>query len=185
MAFACIWHRMGIAFQLSIKILCLAKDHWRGFSTRKAHMVHIVNYIRNKMVYTDKGSVPEIRIWSILLIISESKIVYTGKEKCLFVFQLLGECYRWWTKESPRARVPKFYDRLRFVRSVLRTSTFSVLKLTDIVIWWVFFTPSLLAFACFWHLLGIAFQFFIKIICSAKDHWRGFSTHNAHYGPYC
>ena len=33
---------------------CLAKDHWRGFSTRNAHMVHIVNYIRIKMVYTDK-----------------------------------------------------------------------------------------------------------------------------------
>ena len=31
---------------------CLAKDHWRGFSTRNAHMVHIVNLIRLKMVYT-------------------------------------------------------------------------------------------------------------------------------------
>ena len=28
----------------------LAKDHWRGFSTRNAHMVHIVNLIRLKMV---------------------------------------------------------------------------------------------------------------------------------------
>ena len=27
---------------------CLAKDHWRGFSTRNAHMVHIVNLIRLK-----------------------------------------------------------------------------------------------------------------------------------------
>ena len=26
--------------------------HWRGFSTRNAHMVHIVYYIRFKMVYT-------------------------------------------------------------------------------------------------------------------------------------
>ena len=25
---------------------CLAKDHWRGFSTRNAHMVHIVNLFR-------------------------------------------------------------------------------------------------------------------------------------------
>ena len=25
------------------KLHCLAKDHWRGFSTRNAHMVHIVN----------------------------------------------------------------------------------------------------------------------------------------------
>ena len=31
---------------------CLAKDHWRGFSTRNAHMVHIVNLIRLKMVLT-------------------------------------------------------------------------------------------------------------------------------------
>ena len=28
-----------------------AKDHWWVFSTRNAHMVHIVNYIRFKMVY--------------------------------------------------------------------------------------------------------------------------------------
>ena len=27
-------------------------DHWRGFSTRNAHMVHIVNSIWLKMVYT-------------------------------------------------------------------------------------------------------------------------------------
>ena len=29
-------------FQL-LKLLCLTKDHWLGFSTRNAHMVHIVN----------------------------------------------------------------------------------------------------------------------------------------------
>ena len=27
---------------------CLTKDHWRGFSTRNAHMVHIVNLFRLK-----------------------------------------------------------------------------------------------------------------------------------------
>ena len=27
---------------------CLAEDHWRGFTTRNAHMVHIVNLIRLK-----------------------------------------------------------------------------------------------------------------------------------------
>ena len=27
---------------------CLAKDHWRGFSTRNAHMIHIVNLFRLK-----------------------------------------------------------------------------------------------------------------------------------------
>ena len=37
-----IWHFWGITFQL-FELLCLAKDHWRGFSTRNAHMVHFVN----------------------------------------------------------------------------------------------------------------------------------------------
>ena len=32
----------GIIFQL-FQLLSLAKDHWRGFHTRNAHMVHIVN----------------------------------------------------------------------------------------------------------------------------------------------
>ena len=27
----------------TFRLLCLAKDHWRGFSTLNAHMVHIVN----------------------------------------------------------------------------------------------------------------------------------------------
>ena len=26
-----------------LELLYLAKDHWRGFSTQNAHMVHIVN----------------------------------------------------------------------------------------------------------------------------------------------
>ena len=30
----------------------LAKDHWRGSSTRNVHMVHIVSKICFKMVYT-------------------------------------------------------------------------------------------------------------------------------------
>ena len=33
------WYRPCIHCNYS----CLAKDHWRGFSTRNAHMVHIVN----------------------------------------------------------------------------------------------------------------------------------------------
>ena len=35
-----------------VGLLCLAKDHWWGFSARNTHMVHIVNLIRLKMVYT-------------------------------------------------------------------------------------------------------------------------------------
>ena len=66
-----------IHFQL-FKLLCLAKDHWRGFSTRNAHMQ----------------------------------------------LRLLGECHCWWTKESPKAHVAKFYGRLRLISSVLRAPNF-------------------------------------------------------------
>ena len=67
-------------------------------------MVHIVNQIRFKMVYTS---------WY----------------KTLIIFQLLGECHCWWTSESPRAHAAKFYGRLRLIRSVWRASKFSVFKI--------------------------------------------------------
>ena len=51
--FNLFWHLLVITFQL-FKLHCLAKDHWRGFSTRNAHMAHIVNLIRLKMVYTSQ-----------------------------------------------------------------------------------------------------------------------------------
>ena len=41
---------LGISFQ-RIKPICLAKDHWRWFSNRNAHMVDIVNWIRFNIVY--------------------------------------------------------------------------------------------------------------------------------------
>ena len=41
------WHLFSY-----FKLLCLAKDQWREFSTRDAHMVHFINLIRFKMVYT-------------------------------------------------------------------------------------------------------------------------------------
>ena len=99
-------------------------------------MVHVVNYIRIKMVYTDKY-------------------------KSLFVFQLLGECHCWWTKESPRAHVAKFYGRLRLVRSVLRASKFSVLKLTEIVILWVYYTIPF-CFSLFGTFWASVFNFLLK-----------------------
>ena len=34
-------HFWDISFQ-PFQLLSLAKDHWRGFNTRNAHMVHIV-----------------------------------------------------------------------------------------------------------------------------------------------
>ena len=41
---------------------------------------------------------------------------------------------------SPRAHVAKFCGQLRLIRSVLRVSKFSVLKLIEIVILWVYYT---------------------------------------------
>ena len=46
-------HFWDIIFQ-PFQLPSLAKDHWRGFNTRNAHMVHIVNYFRFKMVYTSQ-----------------------------------------------------------------------------------------------------------------------------------
>ena len=42
---------LSITFQF-LKLPSLAKDHWWGFITWNAHIVHIFNYIRLKMVYT-------------------------------------------------------------------------------------------------------------------------------------
>ena len=40
----------GITSHILNFLLRLDKDHWRGFSTRNAHMIHIINFIRFKMV---------------------------------------------------------------------------------------------------------------------------------------
>ena len=120
--FSFFWCFYDISFQL-FKLLCLAKNHWWGFCARNAHMVHIVNEIRFKMVYTS---------WS------------------LFIFQplhSLGECHCWWTRESLRAQTAKFYGRDQLIRSVLRASTNSVLKFIEIVIFLVHL-PSPLASVC-------------------------------------
>ena len=67
-------------------------------------------------------------------------MVYKSWKKSLFIFQILGECHTWWTSESPRAFVAKFYGRLRLIRSVLRASKFPVSKLIEILILWVYYT---------------------------------------------
>ena len=48
--FSLIRHFWGIVFHL-LNLLCLAKDHLRGFSTRNAHIFHIVYLIRFKTLY--------------------------------------------------------------------------------------------------------------------------------------
>ena len=67
-------------------------------------------------------------------------------------------CYFWWTRESPRAHVANFYCRLRLIRSVLRASTFSVLKLTEIVILWVYYIIPF-GFRSFRHFWASYFNF--------------------------
>ena len=59
--------------------------------------------------------------------------------------QPLGECHCWWTRVSTRAHVAKFYVRLQLIRSVLRASKFTVLKLIEIVIFWIYYMASILA----------------------------------------
>ena len=98
-------------------------------------MVHIVNDIRFKMVYT---------FWS------------------LFMFQplnSLGECHRSWTRESLRAHAAKFYGRPQSIRRISRASTFSVLKFIEIVFFRVYL-PSLLDSACFGTFVISLFNFF-------------------------
>ena len=81
--------------------------------------------------------------------------------KVPFKFQLLDECHCWWTRKSPRTNAAKFYGRLLLIRSALRASKFSVLKLIEIVILWVYYTSacgfSLLRFDTF---LALLFNFF-------------------------
>ena len=116
------------------------------FGTFGALLLHVLNYIVWLMI-TDEGSVPKMRIWSILLIKSDLKwCIHLSIS--LFIFQLLGEWHCWSTRESLRAHVTKFNGRLRLIRIVYWASPFSVLKLIKIVILWLI-TPSLLASACF------------------------------------
>ena len=58
---------------------------------------------------------------------------------------------------TPRAHVAKFYGRLRLIRSVLRASKFSLSKLIEIVLLWVYYTIPF-GFSLFWHFWDIILQ---------------------------
>ena len=79
----------------------------------------------------------------------------------LFEFQLLGECHCLWTSVSPRAHAVKFVGRFRLIGSVWRASKFSVFKLIEIVILWVYYTIPF-GFSLFWHFLSLLFNFLIQ-----------------------
>ena len=76
----------------------------------------------------------------------------------LTIFQLLVECHCWWTRESPRAHVAKFFGRLRFIRCVLRASKFSEIKLITIVMLWVYYTIPF-GLSLFRHFFASLFNF--------------------------
>ena len=61
----------------------------------------------------------------------------------LFEFQLLGECHCWWTKESPRTYLSRFFGRFQLIGSVLIASNFRCLKFIEIEIFWVYYTSPL------------------------------------------
>ena len=91
---------------------------------------------------------------------------------------VLGECHCWWTSESPRAHVAKFYGWLRLIRSVWRAPKFCVFKIN-----WNCNYVGLLHHP-FWLQLVLALfgHYFLTFYTTyiAKDQWRGFSTRNAH-----
>ena len=75
--------------------------------------------------------------------------ILSGKITCLCL-----------TRESPRAHVAKFYDRVRLIRNVLRASKFFAIKLIGIVILWIYYTIPF-GFSLFWHFRAIIFNLWI------------------------
>ena len=71
--------------------------------------------------------------------------------RSLFIFQLFRECHCWWTRESPRANVAKFYGRLRLICNLF-------LKLIEIVISWVYYTIPF-CFSFFRHFYALFLNF--------------------------
>ena len=146
----------GIIFPL-FQLLSLAKDHCRKFNTRMC-------------------------IWSILLIKSDLKKCIHPNRSFFLYFNLYGEGHCWWTKESSRAHVAKFYGRLRLICSDLRASKYAVLKLIEIVIVWVSYTIPF-GFSFFRHFWGIIFPLFDYFL------WLRITDEGSipecAYGPYC
>ena len=102
-----------------------------------------------------------MRIWSILLITSESQWCIQIRKSLFSYFNYLVSVTAGGPR-NPRGHMEPFYGRLRLVRSVLRASKFSVSKLTENAILWVYYTIHFgfsLFFGTFWVLL---FNFLLK-----------------------
>ena len=76
----------------------------------------------------------------------------------LVIFKLLGECHCWWTREFLRTYAVSYYGRLWLIRSVLRASKCSVLKLFEILILWVHYDNPF-GFSFFRHFWASLFNF--------------------------
>ena len=141
-----------------------------SFGTFVTSLLNFLNYFVWLKI-TNKGSVPEMRIWSILLMKSDLKWCI---HLIFFIFQRfnsLGECHCWWTRESLRAHAAKFYGRRQLIRSVSRASAFSVFKFIEIVIFGVY-SPSLIAsvsFGTFVISLSNFFSFFVWLRITDDD----------------
>ena len=72
-------------------------------------------------------------------------------------------CHCWWTSESPRVHVAKFYGRPRLIHGVLRATNIFRVKLIEIVILWVYY-PIPFGFSLFLTLLGHHFPRFENIL---------------------
>ena len=136
-------------------------DAWSPFKV-------VDSFVRNTNLYAQNKSRGS----------TDYSIIRVHVQEIWHVFQLLGECHYWFTSESPRALVTKFYDRLLLSRGVSRASNSSVLKLIEIVVLWVYNIIPF-SFSLFQNFVDITFQF-LNLLCLDKDHWWGFSTRNAH-----
>ena len=120
----------------------------------------------------DEGPVPEIRIWFILLTESELKwCIHLHVSRSLFsFFNYLVSVTAGGPKSPQRVlKVATFHGRLRLIRtcSVLRTSKPLVLKLTEFVILWVYYTIPF-GFSLSWHSWGIILH--SKLLSLSKNH---------------
>ena len=104
-----------------------------------------------------------MRIWSILWIKSVLKWCIHLSRSLFFIFQLLGKCHCWWTKESPRAHVAKFYCRFWLIRRVWEHQNFPCSKLIEIVILWVYYTIpfGFSLFRYFWDIVFPLLNYFV------------------------
>ena len=131
----------------------LASENFLTPNVLKVYFFHAANVLHYTRNFENFQSLKFVKSSKSMLKVYFSEVLekYTS-----FLFQLLGECHCWWTSESPRAHVAKFYGRLRLIRSVWRASKLSVFKING---------------NCylFWHFLVITFQLF-QLHCFDKDH---------------